>query len=321
MYEDFYKLTEKPFSVLPDPEYLFLSERHTLAYTMIEYGVEHGDGFTVVTGDVGCGKTTLIRRLLNETLSDITVGLLSNIQDSDRDLLKWVLLAYDQPFESNDRVALFDQFQQFLINEYREGRRTVLIIDEAQCLSRAALEELRMLSNINADKHFLLQLVLVGQPQFKDMLRRPDMEQFVQRMSSDFHIGPLSSDEVAEYIRHRVSVAGRRVTLFEDDAIEAVARASAGIPRRINVLCDTALVYGFAQEADTITANIVNEVVRDKGQYGVLGSSTATVDTRNLSSSLPSPPARDGGAVVPHGSMKSSDLDIARELFPSRKQN
>ena len=172
-YEALYQLREKPFAILPDPGYLYFGERHTLAYTVLEYGVVHGAGFTVITGEVGCGKTTLIRHLLDSIEQDVTVGLIFNTRQDIGELLKWVLLAFDQPYDANDKVALFDQLQRLLINEYAQGRRTVLIIDEAQNLGISTLEELRMLSHINADRDQLLQMVLVGQPQLKHLLSRP----------------------------------------------------------------------------------------------------------------------------------------------------
>ena len=270
MYEAFYGLAEKPFSILPDPAFLYLGKRHSLAYTMLDYGVEHGDGITVITGGVGCGKTTLIRHLLNNLERDVTVGLISNTEQEIGVLLKWVLLAFDQPYDATDKVALFDQLQRHLIEEYSQGRRSVLIIDEAQNLAVHTLEELRMLSNINADKDQLLQLVLVGQPQLKALLRRPELEQFAQRVSSDFHVEPLTRTEVSEYVRHRLAVAGREAALFEDGAMYLLFKASGGIPRKVNVLCDTALVYGFSQGAPVITAELVIEVLRDKAEYGVL---------------------------------------------------
>jgi len=271
MYEAFYNLREKPFAILPDPAYLYFGERHTLAYTVLEYGVVHGAGFTVITGDVGCGKTTLIRHLLNQIDQDVTVGLISNTRQDIGELLKWVLLAFDQPYDANDKVALFDQLQRFLISEYGHGRRTVLIIDEAQNLGMSTLEELRMLSNINADKDQLLQMVLVGQPQLKDLLSRRELEQFAQRVSADFHIEPLAAEEVGDYIRHRLRVAGREEPLFEDAAICRIAAATGGTPRKINILCDTVLVYGFSQGAETIGPAVVEEVLRDKARFGVMG--------------------------------------------------
>ena len=272
MYEAFYQLNEKPFAILPDPGYLYFGERHALAYTVLEYGVVHGAGFTVITGDVGCGKTTLIRHLLDSIEQDVTVGLISNTRQDIGELLKWVLLAFDQPYDSNDKVALFDQLQRFLIDEYAQGRRTVLIIDEAQNLGMSTLEELRMLSNINADRDQLLQMVLVGQPQLKHLLSRPELEQFAQRVSADFHIEPLAADEVGPYIRHRLQVAGREEGLFEDAAIARIAAVTGGTPRKINILCDTALVYGFSQESEFITPAIIDEVLRDKARFGVMGA-------------------------------------------------
>jgi type II secretory pathway predicted ATPase ExeA len=279
MYEAFYQLTEKPFAILPDPGYLYFGERHTLAFTVLEYGVLHGAGFTVITGEVGCGKTTLIRHLLDRIEQDVTVGLISNTRQDVGELLKWVLLSFDQPYDATDKVALFDQLQRFLIDVYAQGRRTVLIIDEAQNLGIAALEELRMLSNINADRDQLLQMVLVGQPQLKQLLSRPELEQFAQRVSADFHIEPLTADEVGPYIRHRLQVAGREDTLFEDAAIALIADSTRGTPRRINILCDTALVYGFSQGARLISRAIVEEVLRDKARFGVMGTSGSAGET------------------------------------------
>jgi general secretion pathway protein A len=308
MYEAFYGLSENPFSILPDPAYLYFGSRHSLANTMLVYGVEHGAGFTVITGDVGCGKTTLIRHLLNNLEQNVTVGLISNTQRDIGDLLKWVLLSFDQAYDATDKVALFDQLQQFLIKQYSEGRRTVLIIDEAQNLAAPTLEELRMLSNVNADKHQLLQLVLVGQPQLKDLLRHRDLEQFAQRISADFHIGPLASDEVPDYIRHRLGVAGRQAMLFDDNAMSRVAGVTKGVPRKINVLCDTALVYGFALEAQIITADVVEEVLRDKTRNGIFGPADGSVGVAAL----------DGRSGTTRNVTEFPyDEESARLLFPS----
>jgi type II secretory pathway predicted ATPase ExeA len=308
MYEAFYELTEKPFSIQPDPAFLYFGQRHSLAYTMLEYGVEHRAGFTVITGEVGCGKTTLIRQLLDNLDEDVTIGLISNTQNEIGELLKWVLLSFDQPYDSTDKVALFDQLQRFLIDEYGKGRRTVLIIDEAQNLAGSTLEELRMLSNINADKHQLLQLVLVGQPQLKQLLRRPELEQFAQRVSVDFHIAPLAAGEVADYIEHRLAVAGRESPLFDKTAVCRIAEATRGVPRKINILCDTALVYGFSLEAGMITSEIVEEVLKDKAQYGVFDS-IESPGGRHAPERRSNPPLNPVGLP--------SDDAIARELFPS----
>lgn len=271
MYETFYGLREKPFSIQPDPDFLYMSKRHALAYTMLEYALQNRAGFTVICGDIGCGKTTLIRRLLNELGSDVTVGLVTNTHPELLHLTDWIMQAFGQPYEGLSPVALYDAFQRFLINEYAQNRRAVLIVDEAQNLNSAAMESLRMLSNINADKDQLLQVVLVGQPQLRELLKRPELQQFAQRVAADFYIPPLNSVEVGDYIEHRLKVAGRDRQLFTPLATAKIARAARGIPRSINILCDTSLVYGFATEARVIDVQVVDEVLRDRIHYGVLG--------------------------------------------------
>jgi type II secretory pathway predicted ATPase ExeA len=173
MYENFYGLKEKPFSILPDPEYLYWSRSHELAYTILEYGILNCVGFTVITGEVGCGKTTLLRHLLNQLDDEITVGLLTNPPPENSDLLEWILVAFGLPIEGKSPASLYDDFRTFTIQRYEAGCRTLLIVDEAQNLGPGVLEQLRMLSNINVDKDQLLQLILVGQPQLKDLLRKP----------------------------------------------------------------------------------------------------------------------------------------------------
>lgn len=270
MYEAFYGLKEKPFSIQPDPDFLFFSKRHSLAFTMLQYGIQNRAGFSVICGDIGCGKTTLIRHLLNALGSDLTVGLVYNTHPDIADLLEWVMLAFGLPYEGMSTVARYDGFQRFLISEYGAGRRVLLIVDEAQNLSAAALESLRMLSNINADKDQLLQVILVGQPQLRDLLKQPALQQFSQRVGVDFFIPPLAADEVSRYVLHRLQVAGRDKPLFTAEALALIASASHGIPRRINILCDVTLVYGFGADMQHIDAALVNEVLADRCAFGVL---------------------------------------------------
>lgn len=273
MYEDFYGLKEKPFSIQPDPDFLFFSVRHSMAYAMLEYGVQNRAAFSVICGEIGCGKTTIVRHLLNNLDEQLTVGIVYNTHQNIDDLLGWIMLAFNQPYEGKSNLALFDEFQQFLIGCYAENKRVVLIIDEAQNLTPGALESLRMLSNINADKDQLLQIILVGQPQLRDLLRKPELEQFYQRVSVDFFIPPLQVFEVDKYIQHRLHVAGRDATLFTPGATRLIAETSKGIPRTINILCDTCLVYGFSTNAKKLDINLVREVVKDRADYGIFSDS------------------------------------------------
>ena len=270
MYEAFYGFKEKPFTILPDPGFLYLSQPHAMAYAMLEYGVMNRAGFTVITGEIGCGKTTLIRHLLNQLGPDINVGLISNAQEDFGELMQWVLMAFGQPYAGQAKVELFDRFQKFLIEEYGKGQRTILIIDEAQNLRPKTLEELRMLSNINADKDQLLQLVLVGQPELRALLRRPELRQFTQRISADYHLKAMSLTETIRYVAHRLRVAGREEPLFSAGACELLHQVSRGVPRLINIIADTALIYGYGEGAEQINRRLVYAVVRDKVHAGSL---------------------------------------------------
>jgi general secretion pathway protein A len=248
---------------------IYWGHSHRLAFAMLEFGVMNNAGFTVITGEIGSGKTTLLRYLLRNLDNNITVGLISNTPRAKAELLQWVMMSLNQPFEDS-YAALFKRFQQFLLDQHCRGGRTIVVVDEAQNLGLESLEELRMLSNINADKNQYLQIILIGQPQLKDLLRSPELVQFAQRVSSDFHLKSLNPAEVREYISYRLQAAGSRKELFSEEACKSIAHASQGIPRTVNILCDTALVYGFAVSAPRITSDIVTLVIENKSQYGVL---------------------------------------------------
>lgn len=312
MYNEFYGLKEKPFTILPDPDYLYWAKNHSMAFSMLEYGILNQAGFTVITGEVGCGKTTLIRHLLNNMGEHLNVGLISNIQDEKGDLLQWVLLAFDRPFSETSSVALFDQFQKYLIDEYGKGRKTVLIVDEAQNLGPKTLEQLRMLSNINADKHQLLQLILVGQPQLKELLQRPELVQFSQRISSDFYLKPFNLEETENYINHRLKIAGCEERLFTDEACTIIYIASRGIPRLINIICDTALIYGFSDDKKEITREIVEKVLKDKGEHGIIHYSEVNESKSNCLYEIPD--SAEGPALIIH------DHNLAKYLLKKAKQ-
>jgi putative secretion ATPase (PEP-CTERM system associated) len=264
MYESFYGFRGKPFSLLPDPDFLYPSKKHRMALTLLEYGLMNQASFSVITGDIGTGKTTLIRQLLNQMERDMVVGLITNTHPSFGELLQWILMAFNLECSSRDKVEMYKVFMDFLIKQYASNRRTVLIVDEAQNMGPQALEELRMLSNVNSEKDQVLQVILAGQPGLRDNLRDPRMEQFAQRISVDYNLEPLNPEETREYIHHRLSIAGGSPDIFDDEACEVVARYSGGIPRLINLLCDTALVYGYAEQIRHIGAQLIEDVAREK---------------------------------------------------------
>ena len=274
MYEAFYRLREKPFSIIPDPTLIYWGPNHRLAYAMLEFGVMNSAGFTVITGEIGSGKTTLVRHLLQKLDPNINVGIISNTPHGRKELLQWVMMSLNQPFDENYSQLMF-RFQHYLREQHAKGRRTLLFIDEAQNLQPDALETLRMLSNINADKNQFLQLILVGQPQLKTLLCSPALAQFAQRISADFHLKALSPGEVVRYIDYRLQAVGADTPLFSNEACAAIAHASNGIPRSINILCDTALVYGFASGAERINKQIVDLVIEDKQEFGIFNRSTS----------------------------------------------
>lgn len=282
MYEEFYSLKSRPFLIVPDPDFLVWGETHSLAFTMLRYGMMTRAPITVVTGEIGSGKTTLLRQLLRETPGDITLGLISNMQTGRGELLHWVMMALDQPFQGASYVEIFRLFQDFLIQRYAEGRRVVLIFDEAQNLGVDALEELRMLSNINADKDELLQLILVGQPQLRAMLASPNLVQFTQRISADFHLTALGREETEHYVGRRLEIAGAKWRIFPSETCGLIHEAAHGVPRLINTLCDLCLVYGYAAEAKVISMGLVREFLSGARRRGIytqfsVGSDGATL--------------------------------------------
>jgi type II secretory pathway predicted ATPase ExeA len=270
MYESFYGLSAKPFSLLPDADFLFLSRRHRRAINLLEYGIVTQAGFIVITGDVGAGKTTIIRRFLKSAGPEVTVGVITNASHSLGRLLGWVMTAFEmESTVGEDPIVLYNRFVEFLLAQYAKGKRTVLVIDEAQNLKPDMLEELRMLSNVNNEKDQLLQMVLVGQPELLDMLKRPELRQFVQRISVHCHLDPLAASETAAYIRHRLGVVGGGPEIFDDLACAAVHHFTGGVPRLINLLCDQSMVYGFSEDRPQIDYEIVAAVVADRNRAGL----------------------------------------------------
>lgn len=269
MYETFYNLSERPFQLLPDPSFLFMTRRHATALTLLQYSIQNRQGFTVVTGEVGCGKTTLINRLLDDIGDEISIGLINFTHNSFGELAEWIMMAFELDYKGKSKVELYDDFVQFLIRQYAAQKPVVLIIDEAQNMGVKGLEEVRMLSNVNAQKEHLLHLILVGQPELGDLLRKPELRQLRQRISVAYNLAPLNSNEVGAYINHRLTVAGGRSDLISPAAVRLIAAASDGIPRLVNTLCDLALVYGFSEEKEKIDVPTIRSVLRDRIRMGL----------------------------------------------------
>lgn len=280
MYEQFYGLNSKPFSLLPDPAYLYLSKKHQLALSILDYAISSELPLSVITGEVGSGKTTLVRELLNNLDDNITVGLISNTHREFGNLMQWVALAFDLPFKDKDKVELYQDFVNFLIAEYSADRRVVLIVDEAQNIDVDTLEELRLLTNINADDHTLLQLLLVGQPELHQQLKQHELRQLAQRIGVLAKLEPFDEKETAAYVKHRIEVAGGDPAIFHKNALRLIHSNSGGIPRVINTLCELALVYGFADDKKIIDAVLIADIARDRIDTGLYGDEV--FDTKSL---------------------------------------
>jgi general secretion pathway protein A len=264
LYCGHFGFSERPFSLSPDPDFLFWTRAHMRAFSILEYGITTRAPLTVVTGEVGTGKTTLIQAMLRQMDSEMRVGLISNARGNRDDLLRWILNALGVDYGTNsDYVSLFQKFQDFVIEAYSEGQRVVVIIDEAQNLGVETLEELRMLTNINSGKDELLQLILVGQPELRQMIARPDLRQFAQRVSATYHIEPLDLKTTRKYIAHRLQSVGGTGREISPSAVTLIASHSQGIPRVINKISDLALVYAASADRKRVCLGIVKELIND----------------------------------------------------------
>lgn len=266
MYESYYKLSGKPFQLAPDPYFFFGSSTHKRALAYLKYGVSQSEGFIVVTGDVGTGKSTLVRTLFNtlEKKDDLIAGQLMNTQLDSTNILRMVAATFGLAHQAADKTSLLKNIENFLMARHKEGKRCMLVVDEAQNLPFESLEELRMLSNMHFKGKVLLQIFLLGQSEFRDNLRHPNLEQVRQRITASYHLAHLDPTETIGYVEHRLKkVDWKNDPEFSKDAYHAIYECTAGVPRRINTLCDRLLLFGFLEEKHVIDDAIVRTVAQE----------------------------------------------------------
>jgi general secretion pathway protein A len=270
MYERFYQLRERPFALSPDPDYLYPSRVHQEALSYLRYGVEGHAGFVVITGEIGSGKTTLVQTLLRSLDRETTVARIVNTMLEPRELIEAILLDLNLPTDSS-KPAMLRTLAEFLVGERQQGRLVLLVVDEAQNLGTDALEEVRMLSNLETEKSKLIQIVLVGQPDLRDTLERPDLEQLRQRITVSYHLGALDAADTAAYVNHRLRRASTGAPVeFPRDVTDLVHERSRGVPRIINVICDAILLFGYGAEQYDVSLDLAREAVVELEDTGVL---------------------------------------------------
>lgn len=316
MYEAFYGFSDRPFQLNPDPQFYFDSKQHRRATAFVQYGLHQSEGFIIITGEVGAGKTTLVRNLLdNLDASKVVAANLVSTQLDAEDMLRMVAAAFGIRTKDATKADLLLSLEALLTSQARLGKRCLLIVDEAQNLTPRAVEELRMLSNFQLGTHALLQSFLVGQPEFRLILQSPHMHQLRQRVIAACHIGPLEGDDTRQYVEHRLTRVGWKDDNPEitPEAFEAIYEASGGVPRRINLLCDRLLLSGFLSDKRTFTAHDVHEVAGEiSGETMAPGGKLRLSDP--LGAYAPSPQS-------PAGERTSSETAFMRTLPSSAEAN
>jgi putative secretion ATPase (PEP-CTERM system associated) len=312
MYERFYRLRERPFALTPDPDYLYPSRVHKEALSYLRYGIESHAGFVVITGAIGSGKTTLLQTMLRGLDGQTTVARVMNTLLDPRELLESAMIDVGLDPAGKSKPAMLKAFGEFLVNERSAGRLVLLVIDEAQNLTLPALEEIRMLSNLETEKSKLLQIILIGQPDLRDKLDRPELEQLRQRITVSYHLEPLDADETAHYINHRLARAAIGAPLeFPADVTAAIHARSGGVPRLINVIADATLVFGYGEERSVIDGELVREVIADLDATGVLGPRSNPNRHESVVPVMAGDPIRARADVVGAGAGRVGDMAAA----------
>lgn len=264
MYTEFFGLSAKPFELLPNPKFLYLSKGHRKALSYLQYGVQEHAGFTLLTGEVGSGKTTLVRDIINKISADVTLSMIFNTRVDGHQLIAMISSDFGLQTEGKDKVQLITELNEFLLEECTSNRRPIIIIDEAQNLSAEALEEIRLLSNLEADDFKMVQIILVGQPELKKIIAHPSLRQLKQRISISCHLNPLNREESEEYVYHRLATVGSRdCATFLDGVFDSIFRFSGGIPRLINLICDFLLLSAFVEETREIDMALADDAINE----------------------------------------------------------
>lgn len=263
MYFQHYGLKEAPFNITPDPRFLFFTPRHREAFDHLLYGIEYRKGFIELTGEVGAGKTTLCRAVLSRLSNKIRTAMILNPCLTESQLLRAILADFGLSVKGRDRLAYIECLNAFLLEQLRNGNNVAVIIDEAQDLTPALLEQVRLLSNLETDQHKLLQIVLCGQPELKQRLAAPELRQLRQRITVRYHLLPLTEAEISDYVRHRLQTAGwTGGELFSGEALHRVYEYSRGVPRLVNSLCDITMLAGYVANTMEIRASHVDKAIR-----------------------------------------------------------